>query len=988
MVETRPEVAVLGMSARASGAEDVEAFWGNLLGGIVALQPRERSSGGTFKSGPAVRRREFDRHLFGLGSAEALILDPQVRALLELSWSACEDAALTSLLDKDSTVGVYVGAGPEEYLQKQLLPHGAGLAGYSEQELVFANSRDFLATRLSHSLDFTGPSLTVQTACSTSLVAVHQAVRALLTYECDFAIAGGATVHVDDAFRHSEGGVLSEDGACRSFDRAASGAVPSSGGGIVVLCRVEDLSSHASPRAFILGSAVNNDGADRQNFAAPSPRGQAAVITEALSVAEVDASDVDFIETHGTGTRLGDQIELETLQRIYGSAPRSRPASLGALKVSIGHTDAGAGVLGLVKAVLAVESGVIPGTPAQDGDEGVILQPDSGLVLPRESSAWPGTRRTAAVSSFGLGGTNAHVILSDVGQSDAETPPSVGGDSQAAGPRLVALSGADATAPARVARQLLRRSQQTGGASLSDMVDSLQTGRSQLRWRTATVATGSNEAEIAAALEALVDEPATDSRGRGAPSAVALVLPGQGGDLDDVGRALMQTSPSFCAHFDECAAAIVAAGGQDPRRGWSEGASADSGPEAVQPLVFALGVALGRTLTGMGVGFAALIGHSMGEFAAAVLADVMPLDVGAEAVVRRARATLDATPGGMTAVAASLPVVDGLAKEFGVTVCAHNGPDAFVLGGPRDRLDALDAELTARGLRYKRLNASHAFHTESLVEARDAVFRYLGTVTLQEPSLPVYSTVTGARLTGADATSAMHWATQIVRPIQFEGAVTAALDDCGLETLVVAFRAGLLGGPLHGIVQSRSRDVAIHEVLGRTAGEEHHELLRTVGSIWARGQGELTSVDGTSRSSTRMPAYPFIDEEHWVEGAETSPAAGEVVVTSSGSDAQRAGAHNTNDVPKRSLREIWLGVLDGEAASPGNFFLDGGTSLQAAQLIAQVNSEFLVDSRLSHLYESPDFAEFSSVIDRLSVERDEDLLLALLDEIEGAGGAS
>ena len=372
-------------------------------------------------AGQIDRFAQFDAELFRMPPAHAAATDPQHRVLTELVWEALEDAGIDTERTRDR-VGIFAGCGTDTYLHDHVLTSEQTVRALGREQISLGNSRDYLATGVASRLGFTGPAVTVQSACSTSLVAVHQAVRSLLTYECDIAVAGAVSIHPeqDPVYTHAEGGITSPDGRCRAFTQGSRGTVPSSGGAVVVLRRVADMAAGERVRGRIVGSAVNNDGADRMSLAAPSPRGQAEVLREALDIAGLPASGVGFVETHGTGTALGDQIELAALAEVYGTAPR---LALGAVKANIGHCDTASGVIGLIKAVLAMEHRMLPPTPSQPGDGPDADLGAAGFFLPRRCEPWPADLPTrTAVSSFGLGGTNAHVVLEPAHPAPADRP--------------------------------------------------------------------------------------------------------------------------------------------------------------------------------------------------------------------------------------------------------------------------------------------------------------------------------------------------------------------------------------------------------------------------------------------------------------------------------------------------------------------------------------------------------------------------------------
>ncbi|MBW4718331.1 type I polyketide synthase [Saccharothrix obliqua] len=953
-------IAVVGLAIRVPGAGSPEEFWANLVAGRVSLPGV--GDDGLPRAGQLDRVREFDADLFGLPPAHAAATDPQHRVLAELVWEALERAGLDTTRSSDA-VGVFAGCGPDTYLHRNVLPAGDVVRALGSQQVRLGNDRDFLATALSYRLGFTGPSMTVQTACSSSLVAVHQAVRALATYECDVAIAGGVTVQLPLSGRYTpvEGGITSADGFCRPFTTGSTGTVPASGAGVVVLRRAEDVGVEPV-LAHIVGTAVNNDGADRMNLVAPSPRGQAAVLREALEVAGLSGSDVGFVEAHGTGTALGDQVELSALAEVY------RGSALGSVKANVGHTDTAAGVVGLVKAVLALHHGVLPPTPRQDGD-GPDVEPGAGLHVPREVLPWPDTLpRRAAVSSFGLGGTNAHVVLSAVPAEPApaalsadepgaasEGPGSV--EESGEGEAVVVLSAATEEAVREQAHRLAAFLAEDR-SPLPDVASALWRGRRQLGWRWAGVARDRD------ALRAALARPDGVRRAVAEPP-VAVVLPGQGGRV--AGAGMLRHGP-FRAVFAEAADAVRDAAGpvlhdfadwapDDPRLGRTE---------VVQPLLFAVQWAALRVLAERGLVADVLLGHSVGELVAAAHAGVFDFADAARAVVRRG-ALMGAAPAGVM-VAVRLGEQDARELAGELDVCVLNAPDNTVLGGRPDAVAEFEERCRSRGVQARRLPTAHAFHSADMAAAAEEFTGFLRGVRLAEPRRAVLSNVTGVALTAGQATDPAYWGGQVRATVRFADCVRALPPG-----LVVGVdRDGAVTKLARQALRRSGVDALVLDLFGgrgATGDEEPRGFTTAVARAWTAGV-DLTPVTGPARH-VPLPTYPFSTRRHWLGDDDTTAEAGPA-----------APPVTPDDLAARVIT-VWQNAFGGPPLRlEDDFFALGGTSLQAAQLVAVVNEELLLDVRLHDLYECSTLADFVDRVRDVSTRRDDAELLRLLDELE------
>ncbi|MFJ9457474.1 amino acid adenylation domain-containing protein [Kitasatospora sp. NPDC101447] len=874
-------IAVIGMAVRVPGARTLEGFWQNLRDGVESIAtftdeellaagatPEEIARPGYVRARGALDGVEgFDARLFGFSPREAQLLDPQHRLFLECAWEALEHAGRPSEAT-DAVTGVFAGVGESSYLVNNLLRRQDLVARIGEFQTSLGNDKDFAPTRVSYKLDLRGPSVSVQTGCSTSLVAVHTACQALINGECDVALAGGATVTAAQrrGYQYEEGGVLSRDGHCRAFDADASGTVPASGSGVVVLKRLEDAVADGDAiHAVIRGSAINNDGARKAGFTAPSVEGQADVIAEALGVADVDPSTVTYVEAHGTGTPIGDPIEVAALKAIFGDAPQR--VALGSVKTNLGHLDTAAGVVGLIKTVLALTARELPpslhfsrANPQLGLEEGPF-HVNAALV------PWSGRVLRAGVSSFGIGGTNAHVVLE-------EAPARV---STVGGRRLhvLPLSAATATALRATGTQLAAhlRARPEEGGGLADVAYTLQRGRWTLEHRGFVVAGGTEEAADALALPAF-DRSATQETAK--DREVVFLFSGQGAQRIRMGQALYENEPVFRTEVDLAADVLAPVLKEDVRRLLYPGATEAEPTETIhqtrfaQPALFVLEYALARLWMSWGVRPAAMLGHSLGELVAACLAGVMSPEDALSLVATRGRLMQDAAAGAMVAVPLPENEVASL-LDGELDLAAVNGPRACVVSGPFDAVVRFEARMAGQGVATKRLRTSHAFHSRMMEAAAAAFEAEVAQVRLSAPQIPFVSSVTGVWITDEEAVSPAYWAQQIRATVRFADGLhtvrrpgTLLLEVGPGQSLVRLAGAGEDGRGAVASLPSNGPDC-----------DAEAELLAAVGEVWCRGASvDWEALHGAEvPRRTVLPTYPFEHERCWVDAPNGTAAA-------------------------------------------------------------------------------------------------------------------
>ncbi|HEX6373717.1 MAG TPA: type I polyketide synthase [Longimicrobium sp.] len=870
------ELAVVGMSGRFPGAADVAALWRNLRDGVDAVSAltdedlRRAGVPGELRADPRYVRAEgvlegadlFDAGFFGLSAREAAMLDPQQRIFLECAWHALEDAGHDPARFA-GRVGVYAGAGAGGYLA-QLLADPRRARELDPTALRLANDRDFLPARVSYKLGLQGPSVNVQTACSTSLVAVHLACQALLSGDCDMALAGGVTVAIPQGagYLYRPGSVRSPEGRCRAFDADAAGLVSGSGAGVVVLRRLDDaLADGDTVRAVVLGSAVGNDGAQRIGFTAPCVPGQAAVLRAALAAAGVPPDSIGYVEAHGTGTELGDPIEVAALCEAYGPrAPGS--CALGSVKTNLGHLDAAAGVTGLIKTVLSLQHGeLVPSLHFRRPNPRIDFGRNPFQVV---TALRPWTRsgvpRRAGVSAFGLGGTNAHVVLEE---APAGEPASPGREWQ-----LLTVSARTPAALEAAASALAAHLRAHPAPPLADVAYTHAVGRRAFAHRRAVLV---RQGEDAAALLAsrAPERTREGTAGEGA-APVVFLFPGQGAHAAGTARGLYDAEPVFRGELDRCAALLRPHLGMDlrevllPAAGATDAAAARLGETRLaQPAVFAVCWALARLWASLGVEPEAVAGQGAGELVAACVAGVFTLEDALALVAERARLVHALPPGALLAVPLS---EDQLAARLvpGADVAAA-APGACLAAGPADAVAALRRSLARDGVRARPVAGSHAFHSAMMEPAVEPFRRRVEQVPRAPARIPLVSTVSGRWLTAAEAADPAYWAGQLRRTVRFADALAELArvpERVFLEVSPGTALAGLVRR--HPACAGRT---TVSTLDGAGAEPEPAQLLRAAGALWAAGVPvRLEALHaGERRRRIPLPTYPFERRRYWMD---------------------------------------------------------------------------------------------------------------------------
>jgi acyl transferase domain-containing protein len=886
-------IAVVGMAGRFPGARNLTEFWRNLRDGvesITTLRDEALLSAGVtadeLENPDYVRAAailddidRFDAAFFGLSPRDAAIMDPQHRQFLECSWEALENAGWAPE-QFEGRVGVYAGSGMNSYLINNLLRNSELVASAGLFLLKqTGNDKDVLATRVSYQLDLTGPSLAVQTACSTSLVAIHLACQALLAHECDMALAGGVTIEIPHGlgYLYREGEILSRDGHCRSFDAAASGTIFGSGLGVVVLRRLDDAIRDGDfIHAVIRGTAINNDGARKVSYLAPSVAGQADAIIEALTVADVSADSISYVETHGTGTSVGDPIEVAALTRAFRlTTERSGFCAIGALKTNIGHLDAAAGVAGFIKTVLALEHRQLPPSLNFSKPNPLIDFEHSPFYVNNRLRTWEtdGQSRRAGVTSLGIGGTNAHAVLEEA------PPPSTSGPSRPW--QLLTLSAKTPSALDAMAQNLADHLADNP-TNLADAAFTTHTGRKAFRFRRAVVCETPTDA--AGALRRSDPKRVISSAARETERPVIFLCSGQGSQYVAMGRGLYESEAEFRATIDFCAEYLRQFIGTDLRTilfpsDADTAAAAESLNQTrfTQPALFVVEYAMAKLWSAWGIEPAAMIGHSVGEFAAACLAGVFSLEAALEVIAERGRLIQSMPGGAMTAVPLPESRVASMLNGK-LSLASVNSDEQCVISGPDHAIGDLEKSLADKGIRYHRLMVSHAFHSSMMDPIVRQFAEFVRRFEPAPPRIPFVSSATGDWITDAEATSPDYWSRQLRHTVRFSEGIAKALKAPGAILLEIG-----PGHTLSALCEQSPAFAASHEVVSslRSRSDDSSDaefVVHALGQLWAAGK----KIDWKGfhsherRRRLPLPTYPFERERYWIEPSrkEESVAAG------------------------------------------------------------------------------------------------------------------
>ncbi|PZA12811.1 non-ribosomal peptide synthetase [Rhodopseudomonas palustris] len=915
--------AIVGISGRFPGASDVHKFWHNIKAGRTSVSSfsseeledsfadQERADPDFVASKPILDDVDlFDSDYFGMSPREADLTDPQQRVFLEICAEALDDAGYDPERYQGA-VGVFAGSSLNTYFLRHVCPDRPAVERFTSNFQVGSYSEllgtlnDFIATRVAYKLNLKGPAVSVQSACSTSLLAVAQACESLAALQCDMALAGGVSITFPQkrGYIYQDGGIASRDGTCRPFDIDAAGTVFGSGAGVVAIKRLADaVADRDAIYAVIRGYGINNDGAAKVGFAAPSVGGQAECIAAALAMAGFDAESIGYVECHGTGTPLGDPIEIEGLSQAFAEASTGvvadRYCALGSVKANVGHLDAAAGVTGLIKTALMLHHGILPPQANFAEPNPRLDLAKRGFRVTTELQEWPrgDAPRRAGVSAFGVGGTNVHLCLE-------ESPPTAAeGASQVENAVVLRLSAKTPTAletmRLRLADHLETAVQRGERVGLNELAHTLAAGRRTFdrRW---AVAVNSVEGAVRSLREVSSDARSVSLR----PGAV-FMFPGQGAQYPGMGRRLFESDREFRADVELGAAIVKEHLGVDILAVLFDDRDNDDhailSTTLAQPALFLVEYALAQRLLRSGIEPKAMIGHSLGELVAAALAGVMSYQDALNLVVHRGRIMQAQAPGAMLSVRLAAGELSAHLPA-GVEIASDNSPRLSVASGPFEAVEELERRLERLEIPHRRLHTSHAFHSVMMDPVAIELEKVAAGIALRPPKRRLMSTVTGTWMTAAEATSPAYWARQCREPVSFRAALTTLIDAISqrADCLLVEVGPGRTLSTFAGASSSASKVRAIIPTAPDYAERNDEELTfaQALGDLWANGarlKSDVRPAAGAPR--LRLPSYPFERTRHWI--ARPASAGPEIIVPV----ASARGDTSPRTVPPQEVR--------------------------------------------------------------------------------------
>ena len=980
--QTGLEIAIIGLAGKFPGAKNIDEFWRNLQIGkesisfftdldlaAAGVEPEIIKNPRYIKAKGILEDIElFDARFFGFTPREAEIMDPQHRLFLECAWEALENAGYVPG-NKYGAIGIYGGSSLNTYLLNNLYPNRYSLESVGTQ-VITSNDKDFLTTWVSYKLDLHGPSVVIQTACSTSLVAVHLACQSLLSGDCDIALAGGVSVgvpHKEGYFYH-EGGILSPDGHCRAFDAKANGTIGGDGTGIVVLRRLaEAMTDGDTIHAVIKGSAINNDGAIKVGYTAPNLDGQAEVIRAAQQMAEIDVETISYIECHGTGTNLGDPIEIAALTKAFRISTQSKGfCAIGSLKTNIGHLDAASGVAGLIKTVLALKQQQIPPSLHFEQPNPKIDFANSPFFVNSNLSKWvANTSLRAGVSSFGIGGTNAHIILEEapLPQNSSISRPC----------QLLLLSAKTSSALETISANLIKHLKENPEINLADVAYTLQVGRKYFNHRRIVVCHDLPEATTALS-DPNLQKISTNFQ-EGGKSSNVFLFPGQGTQYVNMGLEIYQVETTFRETIIKCSQFLIPHLELDlekvlyPENSAAKNTHLLNQTAISQPALFVIEYALAQLWMEWDIYPQAMIGHSLGEYVAACLAGVFSLEDALTLVAVRGRMMQALPNGSMLTVALAEDEISPLLNQE-LSIAAINNARLCTISGTTTAIDDLEQKLAKLDVNCRRLNTSHAFHSAMMEPILDSFKNLVNQVTLNPPSIPYISNVTGTWITPAQATDPDYWVKHLRHTVRFADGLGELLRQPNQILLEVG-----PGTTLSSLAKRCLNKNSTQVVLSSLRHPQDRQsdlafLLNTLGQLWLAGVTIDWSKFYTTEQRHRLPlpTYPFERQYFWID---KNPSQHNLVRSVSERELSQFHPRPNLDkqyvAPKSALEieivKIWESLFGiTEIGINDDFFELGGHSMMAVSLISQISQKFQVDLPLATLFQSPTIKQLAALI--------------------------
>lgn len=980
------DIAIIGMSCRLPQANNIKEYWDNLCQGkdcLTRFDIKDMPESPTLNANHVPVKgilsdiEQFDASFFGFSPVDANITDPQHRLFLECVWEALEHAAVAPSKLPSTIISVFAGMTDSSYLQENLLKNQWFCNEHDGFQQRIATSTSMLSTQVSYRLNFKGRSINVNTACSTGLITVDQACQDLILGKSDIAIAGTSSVTVPQikSYLYQQGSIVSPDGYCRPFAENANGTVFSNGVGVVVLKRLKDaILDNDTVYAVIKASAVNNDGADKLGFTAPSVSGQMACIREALAQANLSADDISFVEAHGTATALGDVIEVNALNSVYREQTDQKQfCALGSVKANIGHTDVTAGIAGLIKTALCLYHKKIPPLIHFKSPNPNLDLDDSAFYINTSLQDWTTTKskRYAGMSAFGVGGTNIHMILTEYAEQN--TTPHASENHK----ELIVLSAKTKQALDQHTQNFIDYLQSNAFSEnqLGQIAYTLQTGREDFQWR--RFAVGQHTTDIVHSLtlqEALFCEEDVHHE-------MVFMFSGQGTQYHNMAMELFKTSPFFRALVQKGIELAKPYLNCDLLEIICELPSETlTQTEYAQPALFIIEYALAQLLMKAGIIPESLIGHSIGEYVAACIAGVFSYEDAIALVCERGLLMATAPKGSMLALECSEEELRSYQEITDVELALHNATHQYVLAGSFEAITSLEKHLTAHHKHFQTLKVSHAFHSRFMTSIEKPFKEIFLNITLHPPTLPIISNLTGNWLSASEAMDPDYWYQHLRHAVQFYKGITQLLQDKRPFFLEVG-----LGQSLCGFVKdiSSGKACVIHTLPNhhrRTS--ELHQLLHVMGELWRKGitmhMEPLYTIQNKQRIS--LPTYPFQKQHYWIE-ADNTPVVHEKInlaqnrVENKGIKIERNNINLKNNYlePRNdvelTLSRIWEDALGIKLIGiHDNFFDLGGHSLKAIGLIDKINNHY--DSKISiqHFYNTPTIFKLGELITAVNQE--------------------
>lgn len=1002
------EIAIIGFAINVPGANNIDSFW-DLISKkkepISILSDEEMHQAGASKE--AINDKnyinkafilpdidKFDAPFFSMTSRDSEILDPQQRLFLELCWKGLEHSGYTPS-KYEGRIGAYAGVFFSSYAMN-IYSRPELVASVGEMAIRHGNDKDYLATRLAYKLNLTGPCLSIQTSCSSSLVSVHVAAQSLIAGETDMAIAGGVSISPDQkiGYLYQEGGLTSFDGHCRPFDDNSKGTVFSNGMGVVILKRLDDaIRDNDTIYSIIIGSAINNDGANKVGFTAPSTSGQAEVIAEALAVSGVSARNIGLVEAHGTGTPLGDPIEINALTSVYRDyTNENQYCAIGSIKSNLGHLGIASGVVGLIKTCLAIHYKKLPPTINFSTPNKNIDFYKTPFLVNTELKEWVSdSSRYAAVSSFGMGGTNAHIILEEYNAPVTE-------EITEKNPQLFIVSAKTRNSLEAQLRDLHDFFIGNNQKSLPEIAYTLSEGRESFPHRASWSA--QTHTECISYLDSCLNNSSLINEATTTPS-IILAFPGQGSQFVGMGQELYEKNNIFRQAVNECLLLAEEHNCILPLRDifTQKNAQVDiNQTEIAQPALFIFGYAQTQVLHSLGVVPCAVMGHSIGELVAATIAGVFTLAAAMQIVLKRAQLMQAMPAGSMLAITTGIEEVEALIAPYTeLSIAAVNSDSSCVVSGQENAIQSLKRICELQGIKAQQIHTSHAFHSQMMNSAANDFEKFVNEFSLKSPTLPIISNVTGEILQKDEAVSARYWANHIVAPVLFNKCLISTLQyqnpiivDMGPNTNIKGFFNN------SSVLNNAAKVISLHKHPKDKVSEQNRSLVG-IGEIWKEGTNlNLKPLYETSYRRIALPTYVFDHKSYWIEKKTITPMFEETLESLNKKkivvpeELNSSISIPTPLVPESYLPEdiegklklIWSELFGREIINlEDDFFSLGGTSLLAIQLISHVRSQFKVELDIESLFDDPTIKGIAQQIE-FKKEKDDDLLRMLLESEE------